>query len=462
MTSAETQNALRAALAHQSRREWAEARTAMAAAARAALGDPAASAAVADVYSRLGEYALAFELYDRAIAMRPNDSRYWFNRAAVRRFLGQLSEAESDYDRCIALDPSDVQAYLNRADLRIQTPERNHIARLEQMLSAQPRPWQAEVPLRYALAKEYEDLGQYARSWEQLAAGAALRRHHLQYDLARDLATVDWLIEAFPTGAAKAAGADSREPIFIVGMPRSGSTLVERMLGSHSQVFAAGELPDFGLAVVAAARERLGREGTRRELIASSAHIDPAQLAADYLDRTRAHTGKTPRFTDKLPLNYLYCGLIQRALPQARIVHVTRQPLATCYGVFKVLFEQGYPFSYDLAEIGAYYLGYRRLMAHWEALMPGQITEISYERLVANPEREARRLLTALELPWEASCLEFYRNPAPASTASASQVRRPIYSSSLAQWQHYATQLEPLRQQLETAGIACNLPADGF
>ena len=456
MTSAETHNALRLALAHRARREWGPAAGALAAAAKAALNDPAASAAVADVYSRLGEYALAFDLYDRAIALRPNDSRYWFNRAAVRRFLGQLSEAEADYDRCIALDPSDVQAYLNRADLRTQTPERNHVARLEQMLSGNSHPWQAEVPLRYALAKEYEDLGQYGRSWEQLVAGAALRRRHLQYDLAKDLATVDWLIEAFLPRVTPAGGSSSREPIFIVGMPRTGSTLVERILASHSQVFAAGELPDFGLAVVAAARELLGREGTRRELIASSAHVDPKQLAEDYLDRTRVHTGKTARFTDKLPLNYLYCGLIQRAFPQARIIHVTRHPLATCYGVFKVLFEQGYPFSYDLAEIGAYFLGYRRLMAHWQRLMPGQITEIAYERLVADSETETRRLLATLELPWEAGCLEFYRNPAPASTASASQVRRPIYTSALAQWRHYDAALEPLRLQLEAAGIACD------
>jgi hypothetical protein len=408
------------------------------------------------VYSKLGDYKRAFDLYDRAVAMRPDDSRYWFNRAAVRRFLGQLSAAESDYDQCIALDPSDAPAYLNRADLRTQTPERNHVARLEQLLAGNSHRWQAVVPWRYALAKEYEDLGAYDKSWGQLTAGAALRRRHLQYNLGRDLATVEWLIEAFPIGAVTAPGSESREPIFIVGMPRTGSSLVERILSCHPQVFAAGELPDFGLAVVAAARQRLGREGTRRELIGASAEVEPARLAADYLDRTRAHTGKTPRFTDKLPLNYLYCGLIQRALPHARIIHVTRHPLATCYGIYKVLFDQGYPFSYDLAEIAAYYLSYRRLMTHWQGLLPGQITEISYERLVASPETESRQLLASLDLPWEPSCLEFHRNPAPASTASASQVRRPIYATALAQWRHYAAGLEPVRQQLESAGIACD------
>ena len=155
-----------------------------------------------------------------------------------------------------------------------------------------------------------------------------------------------------------------------------------------------------------------------------------------------------------MPLNYLYCGIIRRALPNARIVHLTRHPLAVCYAMFKTLFDEGYPFSYDLEEIGRYYLSYRKLMDHWHATLPGAIHDLNYEQLIADPAGETRRLLEFCGLPWEDACLDFHRNPAPSTTASATQVRQPIYDSSVAQWRHYAAHLEGLRSQLVAAGIA--------
>ncbi len=429
---------------------------ALALATEAARPDAGANAFLGDFFSRLEMLDDAYAAYDRAIALQPDRAAYWFNRAAVARFLGRLADAEADYDRCLALDPADTQACLNRSELRVQTPERNHLAQLEALLR-QRWSWQREVPLRYALAKEYEDLGRYGAAWEQLAAGAALRRRHLQYDPAVDLGTVQWLIDAFPGGgpAARSAGPTSPAPIFILGMPRTGSTLVDRIVGSHSQVTSAGELPHLGNAVVDAARRQLGRAGVRAELVAASAHIDFAALGADYLARTRPAAGTTPRFTDKLPLNHLYCGLIDRALPRACIVHVRRHPMATCFGVFKVLFDQGYPFSYDLAEIADYYIAYRRLMAHWQATLPGRIIDISYEALVADSVAQSRALIAALDLGWEDACRDFHRNPAPVTTASASQIRRPIYSSAVNLWRNYAGALAPLRARLEAAGIDC-------
>jgi tetratricopeptide (TPR) repeat protein len=458
--SAALRQGMREVLEHRAQGRWAQAQERMQALAGPAQADAAASAALGDFASALGDYALAFAAYDRAVALRPERSRYWFNRAAVRRFLGQIALAEADYDQCLELDPGDAQAWLNRADLRVQTPERNHVAGLQQRLGRAPLSWQDEVRLRYALAKELEDLGESQAAWSHLAAGAALRRRHLRYDPAEDLNTVDWLIEAFASERvphAPAADAAAPTPIFIVGMPRTGSTLVDRMLGSHSQVFSAGELSDLGNAVVDAARRVLGRSASRRELVAASVRADAAALGADYLARARPHTEPLMRgerhFTDKMPLNYLYCPLIDAALPQARIVHVSRHPMATCYGMFKVLFDQGYPFSYDLDEIANHYIGYRRLIAHWHTVMPGRILEVSYEQLVADPAGQCRRLLDALGLPWEDGCLDFPNNPAPTATASATQVRRPIYASALHQWRRYAAQLEPLRQRLEAAGI---------
>jgi hypothetical protein len=449
---------LQAVLAHRARREWEAAAAALANAVHAGAAEAGASAAAGDLCAVLGDYPLAFAAYDRAVHLQPERANHWFNRATVRRFLGHLNDAEADYDRCIALDPNDAQAYLNRSDLRVQTPARNHVDALEGVLAkagvAQGAPLPSTVPLHYALAKEYDDLGRHDAAWGQWTAGAAQRRRQLAYDPAPDLQTVGWLMAAFPGGAQPAKpGNGSTEPIFIVSMPRTGSTLVDRMISGHSRVTAAGELPHFGNAIVAAARRRLGREGTRPELVAASAHLDFAALGADYLARTRPATGGTPHFTDKLPLNYLYCGLIAAALPDAKIVHVSRAPMATCFGIYKVLFDQGYPFSYDLRELADYYIGYRRLMAHWQATLPERIIEISYETLVGAPEAECRRLIGALGLPWEQACVDFHRNPSPTTTASASQVRRPIYTSGLEQWRHYAAGLEPLRARLEQAGI---------
>jgi tetratricopeptide (TPR) repeat protein len=407
------------------------------------------------LYSSCGEQELALAAYDRAIQLAPRIVAFKFNRAAVRRFLGQITGAEADYDQVIAARPDDFEAYLNRTALRKQTPERNHVAELERALTRAAREWRSEVQMRYALAKEYEDLAEYERSWVHLDKGARLRRRYLKYDIDRDVETVDWIINAFPEAAPAAGRAEPPGPIFIVGLPRSGSTLVERILSSHTSVHSAGELVDFAHALISAATAKgTKRSMPRQELVAASAKVDFAALGKDYLQRTRPVAGNTPHFIDKMPLNYLYCGIIRRALPNARIVHLTRHPLAVCYAMFKTLFDEGYPFSYDLEETGRYYLSYRKLLDHWHTTLPGAIHDLNYEQLIADPGGETRRLLEFCGLPWEDACLDFHRNPAPSTTASATQVRQPIYDSSVAQWRHYAAHLEGLRRQLVAAGIA--------
>jgi hypothetical protein len=191
-------------------------------------------------------------------------------------------------------------------------------------------------------------------------------------------------------------------------------------------------------------------------LVARSASCDFAALGRDYLSRVRAGGVPATRFSDKMPLNYLYCGLIQRALPHARIVHVTRRPMAACYAIYKTLFKDGYPFSYELGELAQYYAAYQKLMRHWEAILPGRIHQVSYEALVADQAGVTRRLLDFCGLEWEDGCLEFHRNPAPANTASAVQVRRRIYDTSVSQWRHYEKQLEPLRAHLTAIGVDCD------
>ena len=454
----------------------ADARQAAAAAQPRAASDPVLLDAIGTLYRHANDQQRALAAYSQAVALAPDNAHFLFNRATVRRFLGLLPEAEADYDRVIALNPADYAAYRNRSELRTQSTGSNHVAELERVAAHSPADWQGQVQLRYALAKEYEDLGEYARSFQHLQDGARVRRAHLRYDVATDVATVDWIIEAFPASAAErvdgspvaaaatAPAASSRAaagdaPIFIVGLPRSGSTLVDRILGSHSRIHCAGELKHFALAIVDAVRQQSGGAAlSRRDLVARSATLDFAALGRNYLDRARGevtagNVAAWTRFTDKMPLNYLYCGLIARALPNARIVHVTRHPMAACYAIYKTLFQDGYPFSYDLAELAQYYAGYRRLMAHWSAMLPQTIHQLSYEELVADQIGQTRRLLQFCGLEWQGACAQFHLNPAPTTTASAAQVRRPLYDSSLQQWRHYQRQLAPLASQLRAAGI---------
>jgi len=420
--------------------------------------DPVLFDAIGSLFSQANDQRRALGAFDRAVALAPGNPHFLFNRATVCRFLGQLAEAEADYDRVIALNPADYEAYKNRSELRTQSLDANHIGELEALLAKGVADWRGHVQIRYAAAKEYEDIGDYDRSFEQLTLGAKKRREHMRYDVAADVATVDWIIEAFPAAPDEneqpRGGAPSDAPIFIVGLPRSGTTLVDRILGSHSAVFSAGELNCFALCIVDAVRRASGAaQLTRRELVARSADLDFAALGRDYLERARHAAADSPRFTDKMPLNYLYCGLIRRALPNAKIVHVARQPMAVCYAMYKTLFKDAYPFSYDLGEIGRYYIAYRRLMDHWQAAMPGAIHTVSYEDLVADQTGQTSKLLDFCGLEWQDACLEFHRNPAATTTASAAQVRRRLYGSSVSQWRHYAAQLAGLNRQLHAAGI---------
>jgi tetratricopeptide (TPR) repeat protein len=407
-------------------------------------------------YSGAGAFNEGLECFTRAVGLAPETPDFRFNRAALLRIVGDLDEAEREYDRVIAQKPDEYEAYYNRADLRHQSPHRNHVPALEAVLKIRGLPPRGEVLLRYALAKELEDLGQYRASFEQLSSGARLRRRHIEYDGERDLATARWIEAAFPAQRLRTTGSGdpSSEPIFIVGMPRTGTTLVERVLSQHSDVTAAGELPHFGDALTAAALALRGASHlSRRELVEASAQINFELLGADYIARTRPGTGQARHFVDKLPLNYLYCGLIHLALPNARIIHVTRHPMATCYAVYKTLFKDAYPFSYDLKELARYYAAYRQLMRYWHTALPGVILDVSYEALVANFETEARRLFAYCTLEWDPAFVAFHRNSLPIATASAAQVRRPLYDTSVNLWTRYEKELAPLRDGLLAAGI---------
>jgi tetratricopeptide (TPR) repeat protein len=409
--------------------------------------------ALGNLYSLRGDQANAAACFKRATDLDPDRAHHWLNLGLSLQSLGELETAEQAFDRCIALDPHEKDAWLHRSRLRKQSNELNHVEDLERALSNSSDDWRREMTLRYALAKEFEDLGEYARSFEQLRLGSGLRRSHMNHDPQADVEAMTAIRCTFGADyfLPAVAGCESERPIFVVGLPRTGTTLVERILGSHTQVFAAGELNSFAesLTALVAPRKPTGRQ----EFIRFSAQVDSEALGRAYMESTQAFTGGAARFVDKLPLNFLYCGLIYRALPRARIIHVRRDPMDACYAIYKTLFKQAYPYSYDLEELGNYYLAYRELMDHWRAQMPGVILDVDYEALVADPEAQTHRLLDYCGLSWEEACLDFHRNEAPSMTASLAQVRMPVYTSSVGRWRLYEKELAPLQVLLQRGGV---------
>jgi tetratricopeptide (TPR) repeat protein len=411
--------------------------------------------AVAMLQTQLGRRDKAMQFYEQAARLEPQVAVHFYNVACMQRSLGELEAAEANYDQAIRLNPADYESYKIRSDLRQQTPERNHVPQLEALLDNGINDERGELQIRYALAKELEDLGEYERSFRHLRAGSDRRRELMQYDVDRDLATMQAIRRVFSADvfAGASHGNASEEPVFVLGMPRTGTTLVERILSSHSEVFSAGELNNFAMQLTVKLQARsTARTLTRNEMVEASAQLDFEELGTAYLQSTRPVTGHTPRFIDKMPLNFLYVGLIHLALPNAKVIHLQRDAMDACYAIYKQLFVDAYPFSYRLDELGRYYVAYRQLMEHWLAVLPGVMHTVRYEALVEDLEGESRRLLDFCGLAWQANCLQFYKNPEASTTASTVQIRRPIYKSSVGKWRNYQQQLRPVAEILERAG----------
>lgn len=406
--------------------------------------------------TQLGQHEHAVPRYEKAVVLNPDDARNHYNIACLQRTLGDIDAAEHHFDKAIRLDPTAYEAWKIRSELRRQTLDNNHVDALEQRLIDDDDDKRGKAHLCYALAKELEDLGEAERSFKYLKQGANTRRSLMQYDVQRDLDTMEVIRQAYDreTFAGSIEGSVNSEAIFILGMPRTGTTLVERILSSHTDVHAAGELNNFAVEMMKLVKPLVGdKRLSRDELVRLSAGVDFRKLGEAYISSTRPFTGHTPRFIDKLPLNFLYIGLIHLALPNARIINLKRHPIDTCYAIYKQLFLDAYPFSYDLEELGRYYVAYYRLMEHWRAVLPGIIYTIEYEKLVDDIEGESRQLLDFCNLEWQPQCLRFYENPEASTTASTAQVRQPVYRSSVGRWRQYREQLAPLIAVLEENGI---------
>jgi tetratricopeptide (TPR) repeat protein len=413
--------------------EAAAARCAAEAAAQRVGTKAEALDALGAIFGLLGQQARARQLCQRAVAARPRVAQYLFNLAVTERTLGHLTAAESGCDAAIALQPRFCLAHYLRADLRTQTHERNHVAQLESLLAAGGLAPADEVALRFGLAKELEDLGEQKRAFEQVAAGGRLQRRSLAYDPATEIAAIERIIaEQDRAWLARCVRGDHRaDPVFITGLPRSGTTLIERIIASHSAMSAIGESGAFAAQL----RRGLHDLGAR-------------YLAAAAAWSSSAHCG---RLLDKTLQNYLHCGLIHAVLPRAKIILVRRDPLDACWALYKAHFHGKFCFSYDQLELADYFLAFRRLARHWRATLPAHaLLEVQYEELVADPAVQSRRLIDFLGLPWEEGVLRFHENAAPSATASAVQVRHPVHRSSVGKWRCHAEQLRLLRDRLAT------------
>jgi tetratricopeptide (TPR) repeat protein len=407
----------------------------------------------AAVLCRIGEYRQALGIYESVLHDLPNQPKVWMSYGHALKTAGRQDDAIAAYRRCIALDPAFGEAWWSLANLKTVRFTADDLAQMRAQLRKPGLPVEHRFHLEFSLGKALEDDARYADSFAHYAEANALRKGTIRYNPDDNSARVRRIRRTYTRAFFEeraGVGCDAPDPIFIVGMPRAGSTLIEQILSSHSMVEGTMELPE----IISITRE-LRRQGD--EAGAAPYHELLAGLDADalraigqaYLDRTRIHR-KTdaPRFIDKMPNNFTHIGLLQLALPNAKIIDARRHPLACCFSNFKQHFARGQGFSYALEDMGRYYRDYVELMSHFDAVLPGRIHRVIYERMVGDTETEVRRLLDYCGLPFEDGCLRFYENDRPVRTASSEQVRKPIYTDGVDQWRHYEPWLGPLKAAL--------------
>lgn len=400
------------------------------------------------------EHQVGANLFKDALNSDNNNPEYWYNLASAQRMLGEIKSSLASVNQALAINPSDGQAHYLRSDLTTKSRQKNHVEQLKDSLAFEKQSHSNKVLLRFALAKELEDIGRYSESFAQLNQATTMVRQSLKYDVADDLRVIHEIIEQHSAAPLRSLSEGFLEasPIFIVGLPRSGTTLVERVLATHKGVVSVGEQSFFANALISKLNKTFGGgRDSRFEMVSKALKLNMKVLGQDYCEQVHRLLPYEGRVVDKMPINYLYCGLIHAALPNAQIIAVSRDPMDSCYSAFKAYLRGPYPFTYDLDDLGQYFVAFRNLMRHWRAALPQRaFHEIQYEGLVTDFEKEAKILLEFLKLDWDPEVLNFQNNPAPSATASASQIRRGVYSSSIGKWRHYEKQLDSLRKYLNS------------
>jgi tetratricopeptide (TPR) repeat protein len=412
----------------------------------------------AAILANLGDYADSIEVYEGILKAYPQQPKVWMSYGHALKTASRLEDSVTAYRRAISMEPTLGESYWSLANLKTFRFGESDMLAMNNALSRTDLAHEDRLHFEFSLGKALEDAGSYAESFVHYSKGNAVRRRLHPYDADENTRYVQHCKRLFTEGffaRRSAAGCSSPDPIFIIGLPRAGSTLLEQVLASHSLVEGTIELPN----VPQIARE-LARKDESDDTAADSdarffdrlAALDPSELKSlgeRYLASTRVHRKTSaPFFVDKMPNNCLYAGLIHLMLPNAKIIDARRHPLGCCFSAFKQHFARGQNFTYDLAELGRYYRDYVELMAHIDAMMPGRIHRVFYESMIEDTEAEVRRLLDYCGLEFEDSCLRFYENERPVRTPSSEQVRQPIFRDGMHHWRHFEPWLGPLRQAL--------------
>ena len=425
------------------------------------LADEAASEDIADaftadtlgvVYSRTGFHDKAIPFYERAVDLDPGPANFHDNRGAALQFAGKFDAAESAYRAAIEREPDSYRAHSALVSLSRQTPEKNYLAKLKNLFEKNEANPDRALHIGHAIAKTLEDLEKYEESFDWLVRAKRGKRAAIGYRPETDLELFSAAAATVSESPTDDKACSAAAPIFIVGLPRTGTTLVDRILSSHPDVVSVGELNTFA-GLVKAATGSLSNRVLDAETLCNAVATDLASIGQAYIEETRRLARGSERFTDKMPLNFFYVWLIHRALPNARVVALRRDPMDSCLSNFRQLFATGfsyYNYSLDIDDTAAYFNSFDKLLEVWRRCMPAsRYLELRYEDIVHDQENQTRKLLEFCELPWHEACLRFHENAAPVATASSVQVRQPLYTGSIGRWKKYGDRLDSLRRRLE-------------
>lgn len=403
----------------------------------------------------IGDNVLALELMQRARSFGATGPGVLFHHAVQLGFNGRLEEARAGLEECIRWEPPVGGAFVELARMGRITPEHNHVDRIVQATGRTPPTSFDRAALEFALFQELHDLQQHADAWQALSRGNAIMRGHFPHDAAGDASLFKGMTRLCTADFVRPPRIEmdtGPQPIFIVGLPRSGTTLLERLLGNHSQIASAGELGDFPRSLFLVS-DHLPRGMFDDTTLTRLPTLDWRRVGQTYLAQTRWRAGGARFFVDKLPRNWMVAGLIHMALPAAKILHIVRDPMDVCFSNWRAYFGHGseYAYAYDLDALASHHAHYRSLMAHWRAIAPGRIFDVDYDSLVRQPESTLRDILAFCGLAYEHGCADPARNATPSATLSMSQIRQGIRTDTFAAWRPYADQLAGLRAALENS-----------
>ncbi|WP_371398166.1 sulfotransferase [Fretibacter rubidus] len=420
-------------------------------AAKRGTKDALISDMIGTIYSRLGDHATALPHFQKAVKFNPKWPVFHYNLAASAQFLGNIKLAKQAYLDCVKLDPKFYRAWFSLVSLESQTEARNHIPRLKSLFTSLKNNSSAQLMLGHSLAKTYEDLEDYTASLQWLHDAKALKRKEVRYDKSAIVKLFSTLKTASLINLSETGVEPSPTPVFIIGMPRTGTTLMDRILSSHPLVTSAGELN----VIAPMVKAKLGMSSPTLldvQTFTAGQQSTLDGVAGQYRDYIKTLASDAKYLIDKTPLNFLYVGLIHRLMPDAKFIVVRRGAMDSCLSNYRQLFApeaRDYDYSYDLADTADFYKHFDDLMGHWQTMLPPQaIMEMGYENMVLDQEQQTRRLLDFFDLPWDEACMNFHENKAAVDSASSVQVRKPLYSGSINRWKKYGHSLDALKAAL--------------